>query len=297
MRNSLVSLRSNMAHVEVEVRRSGSTYKLNNIPGACWGKELRGLDIKQPLSQQEIERLKSDVNSHRLVVLRDQGLISGQRQVDVSRWFGDLESTFYKHPASPHPDVFRVSNDDTEGCTGVGRTGWHIDGSFQRAPFHYSTYHIVSVPREGATVFAPLSETLEALPAETAARWERLWKISDRRGGPMHPLIYSHPITGRKTMCFHTGMTAGFLWDFGSPLERVASKHEVISILEEIDYHFRHQIDHLIYKHHWKEGDFILSDNLAVAHEASPDTQKPRSEVGLRVMHRTTIAGVHVPKK
>ena len=30
---------------------------------------------------------------------------------------------------SPHPDVFRVSNDEREGCTGVGRTGWHIDGA------------------------------------------------------------------------------------------------------------------------------------------------------------------------
>lgn len=47
----------------------------------------------------------------------------------------------------------------------------------------------------------------------------------------------------------------------------------------------------------WREGDFIITDNLAVGHEASPDTQLPRSEVGLRVMHRTTIKGTHRPCK
>jgi len=42
---------------------------------------------------------------------------------------------------------------------------------------------------------------------------------------------------------------------------------------------------------HWVEGDFIFSDNLAVGHEATPDTQLHRILVGLRVVHRTTIKG------
>jgi hypothetical protein len=66
-----------------------------------------------------IEQIKKDVAAHRLLVFRDQGIISGQRHVEISRWFGELESTFYKHPKSPHPDVFRVSNDRNEGCTGM----------------------------------------------------------------------------------------------------------------------------------------------------------------------------------
>ena len=134
---------------------------------------------------------------HRLLVFRDQGVVSGERHVEISQLFGELESTFYKHPASPHPDVFRVSNDPAQGCTGgfacgwggggggggggergvhaqawastttarlppahpphpprppgVGRTGWHVDGSFQPAPFAYSLYHTVVVPCEGDT--------------------------------------------------------------------------------------------------------------------------------------------------
>jgi len=47
----------------------------------------------------------------------------------------------------------------------------------------------------------------------------------------------------------------------------------------------------------WVEGDFIISDNLAVGHEATPDTQHPTDVVGLRVLHRTTIKGTVPPAK
>ena len=46
-------------------------------------------------------------------------------------------------------------------CTGVGRTGWHIDGSFMPKPFSHSIYHIIECPRKGATVFLPLTELIE----------------------------------------------------------------------------------------------------------------------------------------
>ena len=45
------------------------------------------------------------------------------------------------------------------------------------------------------------------------------------------------------------------------------------------------------------KGDFIISDNLAVGHEATPETQLPQEEVDLRIMHRTTVKGLYEPKK
>ena len=109
-----------------------------------------GLDLNSNVSPEAIAQIKADVHRHGMVIFKNQTPISGDRHVEISRWFGELESTFYKHPKSPHPDVFRVSNDRTQGCTNVGRTGWHIDGSFQRAPFAYSLYHMHSVPEKGA---------------------------------------------------------------------------------------------------------------------------------------------------
>lgn len=81
---------------------------------------------------------------------------------------------------------------------GVGRTGWHIDGTFQPAPYAYSLYYMASVPKNGATVFAPLTEIIEGLSPEKYAEWDRLWMASDRRSGPVHPLIYTHPRSKKK---------------------------------------------------------------------------------------------------
>ena len=61
---------------------------------------------------------------------------------------------------------------------------------FQEAPFSHSLYHIVTVPTDSATVFAPLTDIVQSLAAEKRQLWERLWMMSDRRSGPVHPLIY-----------------------------------------------------------------------------------------------------------
>ena len=71
------------------------------------------------LSDHQDSHTLSQMCRHRLVIFRDQGEVSGKQQVQISSWFGELESTFYKHPKSPHPDIFRVSNDNDQGCTGV----------------------------------------------------------------------------------------------------------------------------------------------------------------------------------
>jgi alpha-ketoglutarate-dependent taurine dioxygenase len=49
--------------------------------------------------------------------------------------------------------------------TAVGRTEWHIDGTFQPAPFTYSLYHTVCVPLKDDTMFAPLNEIVQNLPS------------------------------------------------------------------------------------------------------------------------------------
>lgn len=261
------------------------------------GVEVRGVDLKYDISPEVLEKIKSDVIKHRLLVFKDQGIIEGKRQVQISQWFGSVISTFYRHPKSPDLDVFRVSNVESEGCRNVGRTGWHIDGSFLDAPYSYSLYHIISVPHKGDTVFAPLTELIENLGCEKRRRWERLWMVSDRRECVVHPLIYSHPISKKKILCFHLGMTEAFIWDYGKEHERLTSSSETMSIINEIHHEFVKNNKAIQYSHKWEAGDFIISDNLALGHEASPETQHPVEEVGLRVMHRTTVAGTAKPTK
>jgi len=63
--------------------------------------------------------------------------------------------------------------------TAVGRTGWHIDGSFQPASFAYSLYYVVFVTLNCNTVFEPLNEIVENLPPEKIRNCERVWMMSD----------------------------------------------------------------------------------------------------------------------
>ncbi|KAL8583793.1 hypothetical protein ACOMHN_036428 [Nucella lapillus] len=260
------------------------------------GVEVRGIDLKQPVPDNVVAQIKDDVHKHRLLIFKDQGVVSADRHVEISQWFGELESTFYKHPKSPHPDVFRVSNSEEEGCRNVGRTGWHIDGSFMAQPFSFALYHMVSVPRIGNTAFLPLRELLKSLSAESRARWERLWR-TDHHYQHVQPLVYPHPVTKQPTICFHLGMTGGFMWDYETDKERSTDRKETAQILKEMYAEITKDNNRLVYSHKWEVGDFIISDNLAVGHEATPETQRPVSEVGLRVLHRTTVRGTWTPVK
>ena len=61
--------------------------------------------------------------------------------------------------------------------TAVGRTAWHIDGSFQPSLFPYFLYHMVCVPLKADTVIAPLDYIVEDLPSAKRNEWEILWII------------------------------------------------------------------------------------------------------------------------
>ena len=261
------------------------------------GRIVQGIDLNKSISKETISKIIQDVTKHRLLIFKNQGLISAEKQLEISQWFGTIESTFYNHPKSPHRDIFRVSNDRNEGCTNVGRTGWHIDGSFQEKPFSYSIYHIVSCPTKGATIFAPLNELIEGLDDKKRQFWDRLYMSSDRRGNFVHPHIYLHPLTQLPTLCFHLGMTDHYILDYGTDQERILSEEETENVKADIHYEFVKNNGEIQYVHNWEPGDFLISDNLALGHEASPDTQLSPDQVGLRVMHRVTIAGKHKPMK
>ena len=56
-------------------------------------------------------------------------------------------------------------------------------------------------------------------------------------------------------------------------------------------------VDAIGIKMRWEAGDLAVCDNLGTVHYAPSGTQGPRGRVGLRILHRTTIAGEAVPAK
>jgi len=113
----------------------------------------------------------------------------------------------------------------------------------------------------------------------------------------VHPLVYPHPSTGASTMCFHLGdaFFRCFATDYNprsqdavflNMKESNAIRKRIVGLLEN---------KNLMLEVKWEPGDLAIVDNLAVAHFASPGTQEPRSQAGLRILHRTTVAGAVTP--
>lgn len=66
------------------------------------GAEVFGIDLKNPVGKATIEKIKRNVAENRLLIFRGQGIVDGNRQVEIAKWFGEIDSTpFYKHPKSP----------------------------------------------------------------------------------------------------------------------------------------------------------------------------------------------------
>ena len=123
------------------------------------GAEVRGLKLcgNGSITESMKDTIKRLVHQHRILIFKHQGKVSGPDQVEISKWFGEVDGTvfdgdpLFPHPKCPHPSVHRISNDPTEGCTNAGRSGWHIDGSFVREPFLFAFLHMYEVPTTGAT--------------------------------------------------------------------------------------------------------------------------------------------------
>ena len=258
-----------------------------------------------------VKQLKDDLKEYRAILFRKQDL-SGQRQVDISNVLGSIQSTFYKHLKSPHPDIFRVSNNGEEGCTSVGRSGWHLDGTFQMMPFMYQTMYFPSVAMGGDTYFVPLKELYDSFSKEEKEYYEKLWMVTGRREAPVHPLVYKHPFRANDetTMLFHCGkpFVQGWYQDQGD--DTADTRHTLNgvdtsklipagSIQNKLTKAIESNLEEIGLKMKWEQGDFMISDNLGLAHYASEGTQESSQIVGLRILHRTTIVGgsATIPRK
>ena len=121
-------------------------------PLKLFGAEIRGLDLRDPVSDETVGALRRLLSRHKLLVFKGQDVVSGGRQVAITRWFGEVATAgFERHDASPHDAILRLSNDDAAGFRDFGTSGFHIDGSFLEKPNGVAIYHIISVPYEGAT--------------------------------------------------------------------------------------------------------------------------------------------------
>lgn len=260
------------------------------------GARVSGLDLRAAPSPEVLGALEAEMASRGFLVFTDQGILSGDEQVHCSEFWGarEMHSTHGVHPRAPNRHIFRLSNDSSVGITGVGPQ-WHNDGSFESSIFSHVGYHIIRVPEQGGdTQFVHQGAAFDALPKEKQEYWSRLVTIN-ATSGVLHPMVHDHPISGRRSVYLHLGMTGGIFEKTEDDLNdlRLLEHDELLDVFRSYNALLNAGLvengGRYGMSYPYKQGDCIFIDNWAIAHRASPEAHLDQSKQGLRILHRTTV--------
>jgi taurine dioxygenase len=267
------------------------------------GAEVLGLDLSQPVSDEDFARLHRAHLDYHVLVFRDQHITPGQ-QVAFSRRWGPLQiHVLRQFQLASNPEVLVISNIRENGQPiGLGDAGhfWHSDLSYKETPSLGSMLHAQELPEEGGdTLFANQHTAWEQLPehlkravAGLKAEHSYLCRYADlQKRNPwrpsltqaqidevkpvVHPVVRTHPETGRKALFVSEHFTTRIV---GLPDD------ESRALLDEL---FEHSTrPQHIYRHNWQAQDMVFWDNRSLMHLAAgcPEDQR-------RKLYRTTIEG------
>jgi len=262
--------------------------------------EVGGLRLWEPQDDQTIDRLRALWAEHPLLVFRRQAL-SEDELADFSARFGPLERTVRTDWASPvRPEVSLISNlKDAQarpiGGLGDGEIQWHSDQSYMLNPATGAMLYALELPSEGGATswvdlcaaYAGLPERLKRAVEGQRAIFSYVKRLAGYQGVDrviseeaktktpliLHPLVHTHPVTGRKALYLDSTTTVGI-----DGIDEASGS----ALLDDI-YEFATQ-PKFTYCHHWQVGDALLWDNGFTMHRREPFDPTAR-----RLMKRTTM--------
>jgi taurine dioxygenase len=265
------------------------------------GAEIVGVDLATELPDDVFERIDDAWNRYSVLVFRDQKL-TPEQQIAFSRRFGDLEISPRTQFALPgHPEILVLSNiienGKPIGNAEAGRT-WHTDMSYTKTPPRGSLLYAREIPVEdgralGDTVFASAAAAFESLPKERQAALVGL-RATHRAGAKKyapgskladavkdmpdveHPVIRTHPTTGRKAIYVREGECVSI---------NGMADTESLPLIKELSEMIPRE--EFCYRHKWRVGDLLMWDNSMTQHLAISDYKLPLR----RLMHRVTVNG------
>ena len=286
--------------------------------GKHCGAEISGVDLSQPLDDDTFAAVANAFFDNEVVVFRDQRITPGQ-QIAFTRRFGVLEAHVRKESRlSGHDEIFVLSNklDAAGRAIGAQDAGryWHSDLSYKREPSMLSALYAVEIPVKdgvalGNTYFASTTAAYAALPEAMKQRLSHMRNVhsyreyrlknyaaqqeDERRGirtvqehAPTPEQLASvpdtemdvvrvHPVTGRKGLFINEGHTSHLTG---------MTRAESDALLAQFYAHITQP--EFVYAHHWRVGDLLMWDNIAVQHKATFDYDPLP-----RLMYRTTVRG------
>jgi len=222
-------------------------------------------DLREPLCGSDRERLRTLFLEHGLLLFPGQAL-SLDEQIDVMEAVGPV--------LRAKDGVGYVSTDETKGHLGRSELIFHSDLDFSPYPYKALSLQAIDVPdRATSTRFASNRNAYDRLSDELKARLEPLSLMTG------FPVDYDKENVGREIPPdFHRVTRPPIVGhpDTGKPMLSVsqqAVRFEGMS-LDESNALLRELFDILyatdnIYEHFWRNGDFVIWDNLAFQHARS----------------------------
>lgn len=271
--------------------------EIRPIAGAV-GAELHGINIAGNLSEAELGAISGALAEWGVVFFRDQKL-SPQQHIAFAEKFGPLNINRFFRTVDGFPAIAEVRK-EPEQKSNIG-SGWHTDHSYDIIPALGSILHALEVPDHGgdtqfASMYAAydalsdgLKHTLGGLRAIHSSRHvfgpkaNRPDDMKGRIGNPelatqdaVHPVVISHPDTGRKALYVNPGFTVQIE---GWNLEESQAL---------LGYLYRHAVrPEFTCRFPWRAGSVAFWDNRTTWHLAINDYHGQR-----RLMHRITVEGV-----
>ncbi|NIJ40551.1 taurine dioxygenase [Parvibaculum indicum] len=277
--------------------RSYKTIEVKPIAGAL-GAEIEGVDLSAALSNEQFDDIHQAFLDHLVIFFREQNL-TPEKHKEFGRRFGTLNIHPYVKGMDGHPEIMRIVKEPEDKLNFGG--GWHSDMSFLEEPALGSILYAKDVPPYGGdtlwanqylayeTLSDGMKTTLAGLKAVHTAKAEygreghsahkrKGMEVNRAEGdvpGYEHPVVRTHPETGRKGLYVNPAFTERFVgWTRreSQPLLQFLYEH---CTQEPFTCRFR-----------WTKGALAFWDNRCTQHFALNDYHGHRRE-----MERVTVNG------
>ena len=267
-------------------------------PAPC-GATVHGLDLRQPVSPQQMAELRALWLKHQVLAFdgQDMALEDLER---VALQFGPYGQDPYFEAIPGHPHIAQVKREADETST-LFADNWHSDWSFLAQPPAATLLYGNVIPAVGGdTLFANQYEAWDALPGALKSTLRNAQGVHSARRGyaragrygagdvgrsmairyddsalatQLHPMARRHPETHRVALFVSPGYTIGI---------DAMPEDEAQVLLREL---YAHQgQDRFVYRHRWHAGMLVVWDNRCLVHAATGGYDGHR-----RLLHRITV--------
>ena len=259
------------------------------------GGEVSGIDLRQPINDEQVAGLRAALLDRKVLFFRDQE-ITTEQHLDFARNFGELEV----HPFAPHKDGYPEVLAITHNIDRPGQeNGWHSDVTWRQEPSLGSILRCLeSPPIGGDTLFSDMYAAYDNMPEAVREKVEGKYALHDFEGfrvamrargageeriaelikiypNPEHPIIRTHPETGRKGIYVNAAFTKHIIDMDESDSEALLAVLYQQAGNPEYQCRFR-----------WANNSIAFWDNRACQHYAASDYW-PHN----RAVERVTIKG------